>query len=48
MPAPSMMCASAGIVTDAPTASMTPSRMTMVPPSIGAPAAVTIRAPRTA
>src|SRR5262245_42553508 len=43
-----MTSAPAGTATEPPTASMTPPRMTTVPESIAAPAAVTIRAPRTA
>jgi hypothetical protein len=43
-----MTAASPGTWIEAPTASIAPRRMTMVPDSIGAPAAVTIRAPRMA
>ena len=44
-PAPSVTMASAGIVTDAPTAWITPSRMTTEPLSMTAPETVTIFAP---
>ena len=47
-PAPSMTRASEGTATSAPTASTSPPRRTMVPDAMGAPAAVTIRAPRMA
>jgi hypothetical protein len=45
MPVPSMTIASDGTVTFAPTASMTPLRMTIVPFAIGAAVAVTSLAP---
>ena len=45
IPVPSITVASAGGCTVAPTASISPLRMTIVPLAIGAPAAVTSRAP---
>jgi hypothetical protein len=45
IPAPSITWASGGIAAFAPTASISPLRMITLPDAIGAPAAVTMRAP---